>query len=130
MAERIWLSRMLVDAMQLDQIREHGGQACLRDENLLESALERPRNKQRYEEGADLYDLAAAYGFGLARNHAYLDGNKRIAFMAMYVFLSLNGIEIEATETEVVDLMVQLAAGEQNEEELADWLRRHTAPLR
>ncbi len=60
MAERIWLSRMLVDAMQLDQIREHGGQAGLRDENLLESALERPRNKQRYEEGSDLYDLAAA----------------------------------------------------------------------
>ncbi len=101
MDEPHWLSRLVVDAMKLDQIREHGGQPGLRDENLLESALARPLNKFAYEGTHDLAELAAAYGYGLARNHAYVDGNKRIAFMAMYVFLAMNGFEIEASEPEV-----------------------------
>lgn len=122
MPEPVWLSRLVVDAMQLDQIREHGGQAGVRDENLLESALARPRNRFAYEAPQTLAQLAAAYGYGLARNHAYVDGNKRIAFMAMYVFLATNGFEIMAHEPEVVILMTRLAAGELTEDQLAQWL--------
>lgn len=115
--------------MQLDQIREHGGQAGLRDENLLESALARPRNKFAYDGSATLAELAAAYGYGLARNHAFVDGNKRIAFMTKYVFLSMNGSEIAASEPEVVILMTRLAAGELDEEQLAVWIAGNTIPF-
>lgn len=119
----------MVDAIQLDQLREHGGQLGLRDENLLESALARPRQRFAYDEEADLCALAACYGFGLARNHPYLDGNKRIAFLAMYVFLALNGREIQASEPAVVDLMLELARGELDEKTLAAWLRTNTRLL-
>lgn len=119
----------MVDAMHLDQIREHGGQAGLRDENLLESALARPRNRFAYEGEASLAELAASYGYGLAKNHAYLDGNKRIAFMAMYVFLAMNGSEIAAEETAVVLLMTGLAAGELEEEQLSAWLADNIEPV-
>jgi death-on-curing protein len=129
MNEPVWLSRLLVDAMQLDQIREHGGQPGIRDENLLESALARPQNKFAYEGTSDLPELAAAYGYGLARNHAYVDGNKRIAFVAMYVFLGMNGFEIEAPEPEVVDLMLHVASGDKTEGQLAVWLREHLASV-
>lgn len=129
MVEPVWLSRLLVDSMQLDQIREHGGQVGIRDENLLESSLARPCNKQAYEPSAELSDLAAAYGFGLARNHPYLDGNKRVAFLAMYVFLGLNGVEIDVEEPEVVKVMLSVAKGEMTESELASWLRAHSVNL-
>src|SRR5690348_9821826 len=98
--------RVVVDAVHLDQLREHGGILGLRDENALESALARPRNKWHYAPSSDLGTLAAAYGYALARNHPYRDGNKRIAFLAMYVFLGLNGLELEASEEEVVRMML------------------------
>ena len=93
---------------------------------MLESALLRPQNRWNYETDTDLAAIAAAYGFGLARNHAFIDGNKRVAFQVMYVFLGLNGHRIVATEPEVVTLMMGVAAGTVGEVTLAGWLRNHT----
>lgn len=126
MEEPHWLSRRLVDAMHLDQLRQHGGSAGIREENLLESALARPRNRWAYDSSTD---LAAAYGYGLATSHPYVDGNKRAAFMAMYVFLGLNRCELEAPEPEVVEVMLDLAAGRLSEEGLARWLRPRARPF-
>ncbi len=126
MAEPKWVDRVVVDAIHLDQIREHGGLAGLRDENALESALARPRQKWHYEKTRDLPTLAAAYGFGLSRNHPYRDANKRVGFVVMVVFLELNGLIVDAQENEVVTVMLQLAAGRLSEKELADWIRGHT----
>lgn len=129
MDEPLWLERSLVDAIHADQLRQHGGSHGVRDAGLIESALARPRQRWGYQPETDLAALAAAYGYGLARNHGYVDGNKRIAYMAMYVFLGLNDTEIEAPEPEVVALMVEVASGERSEEELAEWLRRSTVPF-
>ncbi|MCG8456900.1 MAG: type II toxin-antitoxin system death-on-curing family toxin [Holophagales bacterium] len=125
MDEPVWLTRRDCDAIHFLQIREHGGASGLRDENALESALARPRQRLAYEPESDLAALAAAYGYGLASNHAYNDGNKRVAFLAMYVFLGLNGWELEAPEPEVVETMLALAAGHLEEEELRAWLLGH-----
>jgi death on curing protein len=125
MPEPLWLDRRVCDAIHNDQLRQHGGIPGVRDENALESALARPRNRWVYEPESDLAALAAAYGFGLATNHGFNDGNKRIAFLAMYVFLGLNGWEIEAPEPGVVEIMLALADGRLDEERLADWLRDH-----
>jgi death-on-curing protein len=127
--ERLWLDRLVVEAIHFDQLRLHGGLPGLRDENALESALARPQNRAAYGSDSDLAALAAAYGYGLATSHPFNDGNKRVSFLAMYVFLDLNGLELEAEEPEVVDLMVAVAAGRMNEAELAGWLRRHLRPI-
>jgi death-on-curing protein len=113
-------------AIHADQIRQHGGDRGLRDEGLLESALARVPNRWHYESTSDLLDMAAAYGYGLACNHAFVDGNKRIAFLAMFVFLGLNGYRLVATEHEVVMLMLEVAGGKYTENNLAEWLRRHS----
>ena len=118
---------MVVDAIQTDMLLTHGGMPGLRDENLLESTLARPRQRYAYEPAVDLAALAAAYGFGLARNHPYNDGNKRVAFVAMAVFLGLNGYELTARDADVVTAIVALAAGEIDEEALSDWIRLHIA---
>jgi death on curing protein len=123
--EPIWLNRELVELLHERQLAEHGGQAGLRDEGLLESALARAINTFGHDENADLATLAADYGYGLARNHAFVDGNKRIAFVAVNVFLILNGFEVEADEVEVVDVMTRLAAGRLARAGFADWLREH-----
>ena len=128
--EPCWVSRSVVRAIHVDQIRQHGGSFGLRDQGLLESALERPRNRWHYEPDADLIRIASAYGFGLARNHAFVDGNKRVTFQVMYVFLGLNGYRIGATESEVVTFMLGVADGSVEEEALADWLRDHVRPRR
>src|SRR5688500_4952411 len=128
MTEPVWLSRAVVEALHTNQVREHGGQRGLRDAGLVESARARPRHVWEYERGAGLQALAAAYGFGLAKNHAFLDGNKRIAFVAMNVFLILNGLEIEAPEPEVVATMLALAEGTLDRDGLAGWLREVTTP--
>ena len=120
-----WLSRIVVDAIHADQLRQHGGLPGIRDENLLESALARPRQKWEYDDSTDLPSLAAAYGFGFARNHPYRDGNKRIAFLSLATFLGINDRELDATDTDVVTTMLALAAGGVTEAELADWVRRH-----
>jgi death-on-curing protein len=115
-----------VDAIQTDVLLTYGGLPGLRDVDLLESALARPRQRFAYDATTDLAALAAAYGFGLARNHPYSDGNKRVAFVKMAVFLGLNGLEFTAAETEVVTTMVALASGTLDEDALADWIRLHT----
>ncbi len=119
----------MLDAAHLDQLREHGGLPGVRDENALESALARARQKFAYEKDADLALLAAAYGFGMATNHPYNDGNKRTAFLAMMIFLGLNGRDLDATEPEVVTIMLGLASGQLKERELAEWLRGHIVHL-
>ena len=129
MNDPVWLDRLMIEAIHFDQVRVHGGLPGIRDENALESALARPLHRRAYDSGSDFAELAAAYGYGLATSHPFNDGNKRIAFLAMYVFLGLNGLEIEAAETEVVDLMVAVASGQCGEEELADWLRDHITTL-
>ena len=128
MKEPRWLSPVHILSIHTDQIQAHGGSQGLRDRGLLESAIERPRNQFLYDPEADLSSIAAAYGFGLSGNHPFVDGNKRVAFQAMYLFLGLNGLRIEAPEEDVVALILSLANGELDEPALADWLRDHTCP--
>ena len=122
-----WVDRLVVEAVQFDLIREHGGMPGLRDEHALEAALARPLQRRAYHAAADLAELAAAYGHGLATGHPFHDGNKRIAFVTMAVFLELNGAKFEADEADVVTVMLALAAGEMSEEQLAAWARTRTA---
>jgi death on curing protein len=116
----------MVLAFHSNQIAEHGGSLGLRDRGWLESALDRPRNKQHYAPDTAIVELAAAYGFGIARNHPFVDGNKRVAFQAMYVFLRLNRHVIEGDEPEVVRMVLALAAGDLDEVGVIEWLRQHT----
>ena len=125
MKSPIWLDRLIVEAIHFDQLRLHGGLPGIRDDNAIESALARPQNRRLYDSTSDLAAVAAAYGYGLVTSHPFTDGNKRAGFLAMYVFLGLNGLEIEADEIEVVDLMVAVADGRYSEEKLAAWLREH-----
>jgi death-on-curing protein len=125
-----WIDRVVLDAIQLDQLREHGGLPGLRDENALESALARPQNRWHYERSVDLAELAAAYGWGLTTSHPYRDGNKRAAFLAMATFAELNGYELNATDAEVVQVMLAVADHGMCEGELAAWLRTHLARKR
>ena len=120
-----WLTRLVVDAVHFDQMREHGGLLGIRDENALESALARPIQRWHYSSESDLEALAAAYAFGLIADHPYRDGNKRIGFLALVTFLDINGIELEAPEAEVVTEMLLLAAGQESEDALAAWIRRY-----
>ena len=125
MREPRWVERLVVDAVHWDQIREHGGLAGVRDEGALESALARPRHKWHYQETTELTTMAAAYGFGLCRNHPYRDGYKRVAFVVMVIFLELNGLSFKAEETEVVTVMLALASGKLSANDLASWLQAH-----
>jgi death-on-curing protein len=117
------VSRLVVDAIHTDMLLTHGGLPGLRDEDMLESAIACPRQRFAYDATTDLAALAAAYGFGLARNHPYVDGNKRVAFVAMAVFLGLNCLEFTAAETDVVTTIVALASGTLDEAALGDWIR-------
>ena len=128
MREPRWVPRILVEAIQFDQIRSHGGLAGLRNEGALESALGRPRNRFAYGRKPDLATLAAAYAFGLARDHPFQDGNKRIAFLTAVVFLGLNGYDLEVSDEDVVANIVALAAGRLREAKLAAWIRRNMRP--
>jgi death-on-curing protein len=124
-----WLSRSVVGIIHTDQIREHGGTFGVREEGLIESALDRPRNKWAYDQGVDLADLAAAYGYGLVTNHGFVDGNKRVAFMAVYTFLGINDYELDVSEPEVVRTMLDLAASRLTESQFAVWIREQWTPL-
>lgn len=125
-----WLSRVVVDAIHNEQLREHGGLPGIRDDNLLESALARARQKWHYGEERDVQALAAAYAFGLVKNHPYRDGNKRIGFLAMVTFLELNGQSFQATDADVVTEFLALADGRVSEEALASWIQEHSAKRR
>jgi death on curing protein len=119
-----WLSTALVHAVHDEQLAEHGGGAGARDANLLESALARPRQLAHYGR-PDVADLAASYGFGLARNHPFVDGNKRTAFVAVELFLARNGFELTASDASCVVSMLALSAGKLPEAEFSDWIRQN-----
>ena len=123
-----WVPRLVIEAVHVDQVREHGGLIGIRDENALESALARARQRWTYEPEADLPRLAADYAFGIARNHPFRDGNKRVAFIAAVTFLGLNGLEFVAPEDEVVERMFALASGDLDEEQVAEWIRSRVQP--
>jgi len=125
MDEPIWLSRQVVEIIHLEQIAEHGGRPGLRAGNLLESALARPRQLLTYQEGVTLPRLAAALCIGIARNHPFVDGNKRVALLAMYAFLRLNGQELDADEMEAAETIESVAAGVLGELALTDWIADH-----
>ncbi|WHO39307.1 type II toxin-antitoxin system death-on-curing family toxin [Sphingobium sp. AP49] len=124
----VWITPAVAEAAHAEQIAEHGGGGdALRDRGLFESAMARPQQLAHYGE-PDAADLAAAYAYGLARNHPFVDGNKRIAAVVSETFLLLNGHALTATDAEMVVAFMDLAAGTLSEEELADWFRHHLAP--
>lgn len=119
-----WVAASVVLAIHDGQLAEHGGGAGVRDEGLLESALSRPRNLFAYE-NAGITQLAAAYAYGICKNHPFIDGNKRTSLVVAELFLALNGQVLEATDVECVMVWQKLAAGEMDEQGLAQWFRRH-----
>jgi death on curing protein len=121
-----WISRQALCLLHDESVAEHGGAPGLRDEGLLESALARPLNLAAYGE-PDVFELAAAYGVGLAKNHAFVDGNKRAAFLAVGLFLALNGYRLRATQADATLTMFAVAAGSLDEPAFAAWLRQHCA---
>lgn len=121
-------SREFVEAMHAEQLRLHGGAAGIRDEGMLESALARALQKEAYGE-PDLCELAAAYLFGIAKNHPFVDGNKRTAFAAADLFLFLNGLSVEAEPYEIINLVLKVAAGEIDEAGAAIFFRDHTVSI-
>ena len=122
----VWIATEVALAAHAEQLAEHGGGEGARDAGMLDSAMARPRNLADYGD-PDAAALAAAYAFGIARNHPFVDGNKRTAAVVSETFLVLNGYALDASDAELVVAFVALAAGELSEEELADWFRRHAA---
>ncbi|WGD51719.1 type II toxin-antitoxin system death-on-curing family toxin [Bradyrhizobium sp. CB1650] len=122
MSEPFWLTRRMIIAIHDEQLAIHGGASGLRDEGMLDSALDRPKNKWSYE-SAELAELAAAYAFGIARNHPFVDGNKRTSLLALYTFLGVNGIDFVVPEAEAAAIILSLAAGEVSEQSLTRWIR-------
>jgi death-on-curing protein len=120
----VWIDPSVILAVHDEQIAEHGGSAGLRDRGLLESALARPLNLAAYGK-PDHADLAACYGVGIAKNHPFVDGNKRTAFVAVELFLTLNGWKLSASDADVVLAMLAVAAGKIDETGFAEWIRRH-----
>ena len=120
--EPFWITYEQAIAIHSRQLRRFGGAPGLRDEGMLRSVLDRPINKWTYEQ-LPLAELAAAYAFGLAKNHAFVDGNKRIAFMAMMAFLHKNGVVFLPDPAQATTIILSLAAGEVSEESLARWIR-------
>jgi len=123
----VWLDRAVLIAAHDEQLAEHGGAAGFRDEGLFDSALARPLNPAIYEK-PDVAALVASYAVALAKNQPFIDGNKRTAFVAMALFLLLNGRDLNATDAECVLAMLAVASGEWDEAALADWLRAHIVP--
>lgn len=123
----IWLDRSVMLAVHDEQLAEHGGASGVRDEGMFDSAMSRPQNLAAYGE-PDVAALAASYGFGLARNHPFVDGNKRTAFVAVELFLWLNGQQLTADDGDCVLTMLSLASGDMPEEAFAQWLRERLQP--
>ena len=122
MSDPVWIDKSVIVAVHSQQLAEHGGSAGIRDDGLLDSALGRSQNLAAYG-NPDFADLAAAYGFGIARNHPFIDGNKRTAFVAVELFLVMNGYTLNAGDAECVVTMLSLAAGELEEAAFAAWIR-------
>jgi death-on-curing protein len=128
MSRWIWIEEAVVWAVHEAQLAEHGGSAGVRDSGLLASALARPLNLAAYGE-PDVAALASAYGYGIARNHPFIDGNKRTAFVCTELFLMLNGANLTADDANCVATMLALAAGDLAEADFAAWLRSYTTPV-
>lgn len=120
-----WIDKRALLMLHAESLAQFGGAVGLRDEGLLDSALTRPQNKHAYEGCNDIAELAAAYGFGLARNHPFVDGNKRAAFLAVGVFLALNGHRLTATPVDAIEAVLALASGSMDEAQFAGWLKRN-----
>ena len=123
MTDPVWVLPELVLAVHQMLLAEHGGLPGVREQALLDSALARPQQKLAYENDISIFELAASYSYGLARNHPFIDGNKRISLTVAAVFLELNGYSLNATEAEAVLIFQRLAAGTLSESELANWIR-------
>ena len=128
MSEPVWVNRRALLLLHAESLAAFGGSSGMRDEGLFESALERARMRWTYEPESSITQLAACYGFGLAKNHALLDGNKRLAFLAIGVFLRVNGYRLVADRAEAVVVMEDVAAGRLDERGLAAWLQIHVSP--
>jgi death-on-curing protein len=122
-----WLSRQAIEIIHREQLLEHGGLPGLKDENALEAALARPKHKAAYGE-PNLFELAAAYVFGIARNHPFADGNKRTSFLSAYVFLRIHGYQIEAEQGQIIAFMLEVAAGNVDETGIAAFLKDFSIP--
>jgi death-on-curing protein len=129
MTEPLWVSKRAVLAIHSEQLAEHGGSDGIRDETLLDSALAKPRNVFAYSDQPDLFRLAASYAFGIARNHAFVDGNKRTALVVSLTFLDRNGWDIVAEKEDVYFTFLHLADGSLSEDDLTAWFTRHAVPL-
>lgn len=125
MTEFVWIKEQVVWAIHEAQLAEHGGAAGVREAGMLASALARPLNLAAYG-NPTVVECAAAYGFGISRNHPFIDGNKRTAFVCMELFLALNGLRLVASDIDCVQTMLAVAAGEMDETALSAWLQDHT----
>jgi death on curing protein len=128
MHEPVWITTELIEAIHERQLSEHGGPGGIRDRGMLESALARARQKYAYEPTSDLPTLAAAYAFGIATNHPFIDGNKRTAAVACELFLELNDYTLVAEDADMYPVFLSLATGQLTEAALADWLRANSRP--
>lgn len=129
MSEPTWLLQQTVIAVHSMALAEHGGESGIRDQGLLSSALNRPRDKWTYAPDCTLYDIAAGYSYGLAKNHPFLDGNQRVAFLCGALFLELNNIILQAIEADAALVFERLAAGKLTESELSIWFAENTHKL-
>lgn len=125
MDEPVWIIKAVALALHEEQLAEHGGPPGIRDEGLLDSALDRPNNQFSYA-NPGIYDLAAAYAYGIAKNHPFLDGNKRTSFVVCETFLNLNDCDLRATDEQALLLLTAMAEGSVTEAELAQWLRANS----
>jgi death-on-curing protein len=124
-----WVSKRAVLALHSEQLAEHGGSDGIRDESLLDSALAKPKNVFAYGDAPDLFRLAASYAYGIARNHAFVDGNKRTALVVSVLFLNRNGWDVEASKEDEYFTFLHLADGSLSEEDLAAWFTTHAVHL-
>lgn len=128
MSEIKWVNKKALIYLHGESLVEHGGLAGIRDEGLLESALHRPLNLYHYEQERDIAKLATAYGFGLIRNHPFVDGNKRAGFLAVGLFLTLNGFNLIASQLEAINIILALAEGQIDEQKFYQWLKNSIRP--
>ena len=127
MSQWKWVNRQVLLLLHDESLAEHGGAPGLRDEGLFDSALARPVNLALYEQ-PDVASLAASYGVGLAKNHAFVDGNKRAAFLAVGMFLAVNGFRLRATQADATLTVMDVAASAMDEAGFAQWIREHIQP--
>jgi len=129
MIEPVWVLNGIVEAIHTMLLAEHGGGCGIRDKSLLDSALARPKQKFNYDSNISIFELAAAYSFGIAKNHPFIDGNKRTAFTIGTLFLEINGFKLNATEVDAAIKFEKLASGVLKENELSLWLKEHSTKV-